>query len=305
MSRASVVGMLIAAEVLVVGMAVLAVGRGGAPFFSGTHHVDFSAAAVAPIAAGPTPHVVIDDAQSRVSVVLSSDQLVHVRDLTQIRGAVFSSEKYPSLHVSRTADGARIERPATGSLSIAIFAFSTQAIQVEVPQGSRVDIARCAGADVLGATGGTSVHSLDGHVTLTDLQGSVDAHSDEGYIKATNVRGDRLALESMQGHLALRHIAVGSLSATTRDGRIEADGLKVSGDATLQTNDGSIRVALAPNADTAIDASTADGRIVVDGTSLAGDDVAHQTIRLGAATGRMKLATTDGSIRILTNGVPQ
>ncbi len=129
--------------------------------------------------------------------------------------------------------------------------------------------------------------------------------SDDGYIKATNVRGDRLALESMAGHLALQHIAVASLSATTRDGRIEADGLSVSGDATLQTNDGPIRVGLAPNADLAIDASTGDGRIVVDGTSLAGDDAAHQTIRLGAATGRMKLATTDGSIRILTNGVPQ
>ncbi len=160
MSRASVVGMLVAAEVLVVGMAVFAIGRGGRNVsLAGTHHVDFSAAPVAPIAAGATPHVVIDDAQSRVDVAVSNDQLVHVRDLTQIRGAVFSSEKYPPLRVRRTTDGVRIERPAAGSLSIDIFGFSTQAIQVEVPQGSRVEIARCAGADLLGVDGGASVHS--------------------------------------------------------------------------------------------------------------------------------------------------
>lgn len=305
MSRASVVGMLIAAEVLVVGMTVFVVGRGGASFAAGVHQVDFTAARVAPVAAGATPHVVIDDAQSRVGVAVSNDGLVHVRDLTQMRGAVFSSGKYPTLSVTRTPDGVRIERPYAGSLSIGIFGFSTQAIQVEVPQGSRVEIARCAGADLFGVDGGASIHSLDGHVTLTDLQGSVDARSDDGYIKATNVHGDRLALASKDGHLALQDVAVASLSATTRDGRIEADGLSVSRDATLQTNDGPIRVGLAANANLAIDASTGDGRIVVDGTSLDRDDAAQRTIRLGTASGSMKLATSDGSIHILTNGVPQ
>ncbi len=305
MSRASVVAMLVAAEVLVVGLAVYTIGHGGRSFAAGMHHVDFTAAKVTPVVAGATPHVVIDDAQSRVHVSASSDELIHVRDLTQMRGAVFSSGKYPGLKVIRTSDGVRIERPDAGNLSIDIFGYSTQAIKVEVPQGSRVEIARCAGADLLGVDGGASVHSLDGHVTLTDLRGSVDVHSNDGYISATNVRGDRLALESMVGHLALRDVAVASLSAMTRDGRIEADGLSVGTDATLQTNDGSIRVGLAPNADLTIDASTADGRIVLDGTSLDPDDASHRTIRLGAASGKMKLATSDGSIHILTNGVPQ
>jgi Putative adhesin len=305
MSRASVVGMLIAAEVLVVGMAVFVVGRGGASFAAGAHRVDFTAARVAPVAAGAAPHVVIDDAQSRVGVAVSNDGLVHVRDLTQLRGAVFSSGNYPTLSVTRTPDGVRIERPHAGSLSLGIFGFSTQAIQVEVPQGSRVEIARCGGADLFGIDGGASIHSLDGHVTLTDLQGDVDARSDDGYIKATNVHGDRLALESMHGHLTLQDVAVASLSATTRDGRIEADGLSVSRDATLQTNDGPIRVGLGANANLAIDASTGDGRIVVDGTSFDRDDAAQRTIRLGTASGSMKLATSDGSIHILTNGVPQ
>ena len=305
MSRVSVVAMLVAAEVLVVGMAVYAVGRGGTSFAAGMHQTNFTAAAVAPVAAGAAPHVVIDDADSRVGIGVSNDELVHVRDLTQIGGAIFSSGNYPQLKVSRTSDGVRIERPHAEHRSIDIFGFSTQAIEVEVPQGARVEIARCAGADVAGVNGGVSVHSVDGHVTLTDLQGVVDGRSDDGYLKATNVRGDRLTLESSDGHLALENVAVSSLLASTRDGRIEADGLSVTSDATLQTDDGPIRVRLAPNANLAIDASTRDGSIVVDGTSLDRDDAAQRTIRLGAGTGRMTLATSDGSIHLLTNGVPQ
>jgi hypothetical protein len=309
MSRASVVGMLVAAEILIVGMAIYAVGHGSRSFAAGLHQVDFTGAPIAPIAAGATPHVVIDDAESRVGVTLSNDDQVHVRDLTQIHGAIFSSRKYPALTVTRTSDGVRIERPRLSNhFSIDIFDFSTQAIQVAVPAGSRLEIAQCGGADVDGVTGGVSVHSVDGHVTLTDLQGSVDASSDDGYLKATNVRGDRLAMDSKDGHLEIHQVSVGSLSATTDDGRIEANDLSFSGEqpeANLHTDDGSIRLGLAPNANFTIAASTGDGRIYVDGSSQGDDDSAQRTIRLGAGTGRMTVGTSDGSIHISTNGVFQ
>jgi hypothetical protein len=302
MSRASVVTMLIAAEVLIVGMAIYAVGHGRASWAAGLHHVDFTAAPIAPVAAGSAPRVVIDDAASRVHVGVSPDELVHVSDLTQMRGAVYSTGSYPHLRVTRTSDGVRVERPGGGRLSIEVFGFSKQAIEVDVPRDSHIEIADCAGADVAGITGGASVHSNDGHVTLADMQGSIDARSDDGYLSATNVRGDHLGIVSSDGHLTLKNVAVGSLLAQTRDGRIEAEALSVTGDATLQTDDGAIALKLAPNADLTIDASTRDGRIVVDGNSLDRDDAAQRTIRLGAATGKMKVATSDGSIHILTNG---
>ncbi len=302
MSRASVVAMLVAAEIVIVGMALFAVGHGRASLAAGLHHVDFAAAQVAPLAAGATPHVVVDDADSRVLVNVSSDALVHVRDLTQIQGGVFSNTTYPQLHVARTADGVSIERARVPNLSIGIFGFSTQKIEVDVPAGARLEIARCSGADVAGITGGVSVHSVDGHVTLSDLQGTVDARSDNGSLRATNVRGDRLAMDSSDGRLTLDRVAVASLTATTRDGRIEAGELSVSGDAKLQTGDGSMHVALAPNADLTVDASTRDGHIYVDGSTADSDDAAQRTLRLGAGTGRMTLATADGSIHIKTNG---
>jgi Toastrack DUF4097 len=303
MSRASVVGMLIAAEILIVGMAIFALGRGGTGFAAGLHHVSFTPSAISPLAAGSTPRVVIDDPSSRVHVAVSSDELVHVRDLTSVHGAVYSTGSYAQLRVARTPDGVRVERPHTGSLSFELFGFSRQAIEVDVPSGSHLEIVGCDGADVLGIAGGTTVHSLDGHVTLTDLQGTVDVRSDDGYVSATNVRGDRLALASNDGHLALKNVTVDTLQAKTLDGSIKADALSVASAADLQTSDGSIHVALAPNANLAIDASTLDGRIIVDGATLEHD--ARRTIRLGSAAGKMRLATSDGSIHILTNGEAQ
>jgi Putative adhesin len=303
MSRVSIVAMLVAAEVLIVGMALYAIGGHGRTFAAGMHRSDFNATSIAPLGAGLTPHVVVDDPDSRVQVDVSSDDLVHVRDLTQIHGWLFSGGTYPKLAVARTSDGVRIERPRSPSGSLDVFGMSTQAIEIDLPQASQLEIARCSGADVRGVTGAVSVHSIDGHVTLTDLQGAVDVRSDDGYLDATNVRSDRLALDSSDGHIALQDVAAGTLSATTHDGRILADDLSVGTSATLQTDDGSVRVRLAPNANLTIDASTRDGRISVDGNSVdRSDDSSQRTIRLGTGSGQMKVATGDGSIRILTNG---
>lgn len=306
MSRASVIAMLVAAEVLVAGMALYAVGRGHAPIGSSMHRVAFVAATIAPIAAGAAPHVVIDDMESRVRVDTSSDDRVHVRDLTQVHGGLFSSDRYAQLVVTRIPGGVRIQRPRVPNASINIFGFRTQRIEVDVPAGAQLEITGCSGADVRGISGGVSVHSVDGHVTLTDLQGSVYARTDDGYLNATNVRGDRLAMESMDGHLALQDVAVVALAATTRDGRIETQELSVSGSATLQTEDGSVRLGLARDADVTINASARDGRISVDGNSVeSDDDSAQRTIRLRSGTGQMKVATADGSIRIFTHGDTQ
>ncbi|MBV9056966.1 MAG: DUF4097 family beta strand repeat protein [Candidatus Eremiobacteraeota bacterium] len=303
MSRASIVTMLVAAELAVVSLAIWSLG-GRTTFAAGLHPVEFRATTIAPLAAGVTPAVVIDDPRSRVRVGESDDGLVHVADLTQMRGAIFSSARYSQLRVTRTADGVRIERPDSPRIQIDLFGFSTQAIEVNVPQGAHVEIVRCSGADVTGIVGGVSVRSQDGHVSLARLDGNVDARSDDGYVEARDVRGDRLAMTSMDGHLSLQDVAVSSLLATTHDGRIEANGLSLRGerpDATLRTDEGSIRLDLLPGANVTVAASTADGRIVVDGSSDRAD-ASQRTIQLGTGAGKLTVGTADGSIHIFTNG---
>ena len=77
----------------------------------------------------------------------------------------------------------------------------------------------------------------------------------------------------------------------------------MSGDGTLATNDGSVRLDLAPSSNLTVDASTRDGSIYVDGHSTPSDgDAAQRTVRLGEGSGRLSVATGDGSIHITTNG---
>jgi hypothetical protein len=305
MSRASIVAMLLAAEVLIAGMALHALCGHSVAFGRDMHRVDFAGKALAPIEAGASPHVVIDDSRSRVDVGISSDGLVHVRDLTEMHGAIFSSAPYPQLRATRTLDGVRIERAPAQRLSFDIFGSSREEIEVMVPAAARLEIARCSGANVSGITGGVSVRSQDGHIKLADVQGTVEAQSDDGYLDARNVRADRLAMTTMDGHLALYDVSAASLTATTRDGHIEGGGLALVGaqpQATIHTDDGSIRLGLAPNADLTIDASTGDGSIRLDGASANRDNSSRRTIRLGSGAGKLTLGTGDGSIHILTNG---
>jgi hypothetical protein len=338
MSRASIVGMLIAAEVVIVGLVLYALGGArsggihGSLFAAGMHGGDFVAKPVTPIAAGLSPRIAIDDRESRIVVAASNDGLVHVKDLTGIGGGWFSNHASTAqLDVKRTPDGVAISRPESNAGFGLHFDFGSfdRRVEIDVPAGSHIAIAGCAGADVAGISGGVAVRSQDGRIAFTDLSGTVEGRSDDGSITATRVRGDTLALQSADGRLSLNDVAVSALDARTNDGRIEARGLAIGGGAQphaalhtddgsiridgsfaaggsyeISTTDGSIRLGLAPNADLTVDASTGDGKILVDGSPFEnsdGDSVRH-SVKLGSGAGNLRLSSADGSIHILTNG---
>jgi DUF4097 and DUF4098 domain-containing protein YvlB len=305
--------MLVAIEVAIVAVALYAIGglhwngsgwNGQA--FASMERVDFAARPIAPIDAGSSPHVAIDDPESRVAVNPSSDGRVHVNDLTNVHGTRFSSESsIPQLRVTRTPDGVSIVRPPHERFFVfGLFSSVEERIEVEVPAGSRVEISRCEGADVAGIAGGVSVHSQDGHVTLADLRGPVDAQSDDGYIEAANVHTDSLAMHSSDGHLTLQNVAAQTLQAHTDDGRVRVERLSDLRNGTISSDDGSIDLELGAGADLTVDASTTDGSISVNGSTVErGDsDSAQHTVTLGKGTGALRVSTSDGSIHILTNG---
>jgi DUF4097 and DUF4098 domain-containing protein YvlB len=304
MSRSSLVAMLVAVEVVIVGIALYVVGG-----VAHGHRVDFAAKSIAPVDAGTAPRVAVDDVDSRVIVAASNDGLVHVKDLTSAHGTFFNDRAtVAQLDVKRTSDGVSISRPESNGVHLQLGWFERR-IEVEVPPGSHVDVARCAGAEISGIVGGVAVTSQDGRIKLADLRGSVRAHSDDGSIYASRVRGDDLALQSNDGRLSLVDVSASSLDAQTKSGSIEARDLEIAGGtqprAVLHTGDGSIRVALAPRADLTVDASTGDGSVSVDGQSYrdtGGGDAAQHTVRLGSGSGNLQLSSDDGSIHIVTNG---
>ncbi|MBV8148157.1 MAG: DUF4097 family beta strand repeat protein [Candidatus Eremiobacteraeota bacterium] len=309
MSRASVIAMLVAVEIAIVAVALFATGglrwngtRWSGQAFVSMQHYDFAAKPIAPLDAGSTPRVTIEDPQSRVAVNASSDGRVHVSDLTSVGGLRFASESsIPQLRVTRTADGVSIVRAPHQAFFV--IGSVDERIDVDVPPGSRVEISRCEGADVTGIAGGVSVHSQDGHVTLAELRGKVDAESDDGYIEASSIRGDSLGVHSSDGHLGLRDVAVQTLQAHTDDGRVRVERLSGLGNGTISTDDGSIDLELAAGSNLTVDASTGDGSIAVDGSTVEHDsDSVQHTITLGKGTGTLRVSTGDGSIHSLTNG---
>jgi DUF4097 and DUF4098 domain-containing protein YvlB len=255
---------------------------------------------------------------------------VHVKDDTSIHGLNFSSDQsIPKLTATRTGDGVLVQRPDYNDHWMHFTIGTTeQHIEVDVPAGSRVEIQRSSGATVAGLRAGISVRSQDGHIALTDVQGIVDAHSDDGYIEASNVRGDTLTLLTADGHVSLKDVTTPNLTARSNDGRIDATNLSITGgaqpQATLHSDDGSVHVkgafasggnyeissndgrielGLATSADLTVTASTGDGSIVVDGkTSASDDDAHHQVIKLGSGSGAMRVSSGDGSIHLTTNG---
>ena len=151
-----------------------------------------------------------------------------------------------------------------GDLSITIFGFSKQNIEVDVPARLAHRNRKIAPAPTSSAvTGGIDVHSHDGHIALTDVQGIVDAHSDDGYIDANNVRGDqpRGRISSDGAASALQNVAVERrlrrADAATPHRRGRSVSVTRRRAPTKLPNDGRFELELAPNADLTVDASTA------------------------------------------------
>jgi hypothetical protein len=291
MSRASIVGMLIAVELLIVGMVIYIIGGHHrfniAAAGAGFQHQDFVAAAVAPIAAGDAPRVSIDDSLSKVVVATSSDGQVHVKDDSTGYRFLWGSGKIEQLRVTHSGDGVSIVRPDSGSHLHVGFDASNNKIEVDVPPGAHIDIAHCQGADV------------------SDIHGGVAVQSDDGSIRATNVGGDALSFNTDDGRVTLAGITTASLIARSHDGSMSVSGsIAPNAKIDISTDDGSVRLALAQNADATIDASTDDGSITVDGNRVdSGDnDSVHHTLRLGNGSGTVRLSSRDGSIHITTNG---
>ena len=84
---------------------------------------------------------------SHIVVAVSTDGLVHVKDLTSSRGAFFGDRlSVPQLDVKRTADGVSIMRPESNDSSLHFqFGWFERRVEVDVP-ADRTSTSRAAPA---------------------------------------------------------------------------------------------------------------------------------------------------------------
>lgn len=279
-TRTGIIAVLIAVEIVIAGAMVAS--AGGLKSFSTIGDARaFGYVPPTPLAsidAGGRPHVVIDDAGSRVIVSASNDGKVHVADTKHIHGWGWGST--PSrLEVEKTSDGVLIRRPETSEPTV-ILGFEFGGTSVQIPPGSTLEIQAAGGADV------------------SDLTGAVTVHSNDGHISATNVRSANLSLQTGDGHISLDGVDADQLNAVTSDGAIRVANLRVR-NGVLHTSDGSIRVQLADGNDVTVRASTSDGSIRLNGIRQDGSPAEY---KIGNGSGSLDVATQDGSIRVTSNG---
>jgi hypothetical protein len=279
-SRTGIVAVLIAAELFIA--SIIIVSAGGLKTFSSAstgHDIAFEPYSLPAIDAGSQPRVVIDDPDSRVVITPSDDGKIHVSDSTRIAGWGWGSRPQ-RVQVHQTSDGVLIERPSTPG-RIVIFGFESSGTDVALPANATVEIRNSSGA------------------TLSDLTGTISAHSSDGHISATNVRSSDVTLQTSDGRIVLTGVNADKLEATTQDGSIHVSDLRVRS-GSLHTSDGSITVALADAGDVTVHARTADGSVRVNGVRQ--DDLVPGDYKLGNGAGSLDVATQDGSIRVTTNG---
>ena len=286
------IAILVAAEVVILGLAAYSI-RGavaGDVFAGGETGADFAAKTFAPIAAGNAPRVTIDDPNSGVTIGVSDDGLVHVKDDTSFSGATLRSpHDYPQLTVTRDLNGVHIARPPyhEGWTMFIGFSNSRQHFEVQVPASATVVVDECDNAEVSDLKNGATIKALDGRIELTHVEGAIVAHTDDGHITIDGVTSPSLDLSSNDGRIEVRNfttVAGGKYDVATRDGRID--------------------LGFARGSDVTVDASTNDGTIRVDGIRQQhDDDSAQQSIRVGNGGSAMRVHSDDGSITITTNGV--
>lgn len=297
-SRVGLISLLIAVEVVIAGFALYTLRGAGFGSAGGFHEVDYSAPTIAPIGAGFSPVVTVDDVDSHVVVSPSNDGLVHVTDRTEVHGFIFGSDHAQALQVSRTFGGVRIYRPE-GHF---VLGDTTTRIELEVPPMTQLHISRSGGDDVSGLQNGADVVSQDGHITFEDVKGDIKAHSNDGRITLTNVSANQIDASTNDGRIYATQIqmtgAAPHATLHSDSGSMRVSGTFPAGTYAFTTSDGRIELGLLPGSDASVDASTADGRIVVDGQR----DEAGQPIRIGGGSAAMRVRTEDGSVHITTNG---
>jgi DUF4097 and DUF4098 domain-containing protein YvlB len=178
-------------------------------------------------------------------------------------------------------------------------------VTVEAPPKSNLDVSSEDGPlTVEGFDGNLRLVTEDGDLEATDCSGVVDVSSEDGDVTLEGARGEvRGHVED--GELRIRGV-LGRLSAEAEDGDIDVrlgTGSSMTGDWTVRTEDGDIRLEVPGEFAANVDARASDGSIEVDAPVTVEGTLSEDRL-VGSMNGgghRLTIRTRDGSARILTS----
>lgn len=301
-SRTTVVGALVVAELAIVGMAAQAIagdgpGISGFPGAFAPRRAPAAAVFEKDFLTGPTPHVVVDVGDVHVVVQTGSALKVHVVGQTYPHGWV--SGDAGNVTAAQTPDGVRITA-RNDSDHVIGFGWFDRTVQITVPPAARVEVASAERIDASGLRAKLVAHIAEGPIYVSDHRGDVDVSCADGRIVLTDVQGSDIAANTRNGRLLFTRVGADRIDAVTNKGRIAAVDLRAV-DGALLTHDGHVSVSFTGDADATVNAHTDGGKVHAAGLPATAAGAGQSTVTLGSGRGRFDVSSGDGSIT-LTQG---
>lgn len=250
-----------------------------------------------------TPDVSLRTFDGAIQVRSGTDPNVHV----VIERHATSDAEARALQVDAEQSGNRItievKRPR--GFSLHWFGESPHAnLIVTVPRTTNLTAASGDGSvDAQNVSGRISLHSGDGAVTGAGLKGDIEVDTGDGSVRLEGLDG---TLQGRSGdgsiHAAGRLAAVNLRTGDGSIGLVLGQGSTMSGDWSIATGDGSIKVDLPASFDADVDAHSGDGSVSVEGglkltvTGTLGSSRHELRGTLGKGGHLLSLRSGDGSI---------
>ncbi|MFJ4593500.1 MULTISPECIES: DUF4097 family beta strand repeat-containing protein [unclassified Kitasatospora] len=136
---------------------------------------------------------------------------------------------------------------------------------VELPPGLPITGGTSAGGIKLTQVGDVSVHTSSGDITLDDVAGPVDVRTNNGEIKGTSLKGDRVSAKTDNGGIKLTPGKAQNITAKTSNGEINVTMPTASYHVTASTDLGEKHIGVQndPNGQYKLDLGTNIGEITV------------------------------------------
>jgi DUF4097 and DUF4098 domain-containing protein YvlB len=226
----------------------------------------------------------------------------------------------PHIDSQQNGDSVALDAEIGSSFSLVFGGTRGMEIEVRMPRDAdlRLD-SKDGGVEVTAVNGHIVIHTDDGSIKASQLNGTVELGSSDGSIRVDTVKGD-LKLRSDDGSIGAEHVD-GKCDVASNDGSIRVDGrfdsLNIRSDDgsvvarvesgslpsstwQVRTSDGSVRLALPPDLKANLDASSNSGSIRLEPPVKVDGNVTEARIQ-GTMNGggpALLIHTSSGSIRV-------
>lgn len=257
---------------------------------------------------GARPRIVLINVDGRSKITAGASSQVRVKAVKEVLNAssdeaARSAAERVKIRIEQTGDRVEIEAIHPRTFSILGKADVRVHFAVIAPSSSDVQARGVDGAiEIEGMDGRLELKSVDGNISAFHCAGTIEANSVDGELTISGARGDVLA-RTTDGKITIEG-NLRTLNARSTDGSIDVTAYpdsEMTGEWSLRTTDGDVRIRLPEGFAADLDAGTSDGTIRSEHPVTPGAPSSAKRVsgRLRGGGRLLSIHTSDGNIAIL------